>query len=231
MKSKFKKLLGLMLIASTAKAAGNQNVDSTQTSPLSLLDNNGNKTMIKEKPNLLQKYIVKFGSDNSYLIAGHTSHRSHSSHRSSSGSYYTPSRTYNSSSSSSSTSTSSSSGTKKSSKKSTNSSSSNSTKNSFKSSTSSSNTSATNSSIYNLGDRTIKSGNSGTDVKVLAALLVKYGYMSESDIETDTQGYTICNTAMITGIKRFQKDAGLKVNGQANTSTISALKNWGNKNN
>jgi murein L,D-transpeptidase YcbB/YkuD len=68
----------------------------------------------------------------------------------------------------------------------------------------------------------------GTDVKVLAALLVKYGYLAESDIETDDQGYTICNTAMIVAIKAFQKDAGLQIDGYAGKETVKHLKNWRN---
>jgi murein L,D-transpeptidase YcbB/YkuD len=66
----------------------------------------------------------------------------------------------------------------------------------------------------------------GTDVKVLAALLVKHGYLAESDIETDTQGYTVCNAAMVTAIKKFQTDANLEVDGYAGPLTIKALKNW-----
>jgi murein L,D-transpeptidase YcbB/YkuD len=69
-------------------------------------------------------------------------------------------------------------------------------------------------------------GACGTDVKVLATLLVKHGYLAESAIETNADGYTICNAAMVTAIKKFQKDAGLKVDGYAGAATIKALKNW-----
>ncbi|GHU67064.1 hypothetical protein FACS189413_01170 [Bacteroidia bacterium] len=69
-------------------------------------------------------------------------------------------------------------------------------------------------------------GACGTDIKVLATLLVKHGYLAESAIEKDEQGYVICNTAMVTAIKAFQKDAGLTADGYAGAATIKALKNW-----
>ena len=87
-------------------------------------------------------------------------------------------------------------------------------------------TNTSESKICNLGDRTISLGSCGTDVKVLASLLVKHGYLAESDIETNADGYTICNAAMVTAIKKFQKDAGLTVDGYAGATTITMLKNW-----
>jgi murein L,D-transpeptidase YcbB/YkuD len=56
-------------------------------------------------------------------------------------------------------------------------------------------------------------------------LLVKHGYFAESDIETDSQGYTVCNAAMVMAIKKFQEDAELEVDGFAGAETIQALKN------
>jgi murein L,D-transpeptidase YcbB/YkuD len=77
-----------------------------------------------------------------------------------------------------------------------------------------------------LGERTISYGSRGTDVKVLAALLVKHGYLKEADIETDDKGYVKCNTAMVAAIKKFQKDAGLETDGIARFETIITLKKW-----
>lgn len=52
---------------------------------LSYIDNDEDKLLEENKKNdLSKKYILKIHDDNSYLIAGHRSHRSHSSHRSSS---------------------------------------------------------------------------------------------------------------------------------------------------
>jgi len=193
---------------------------------LKLPDNNndGEKELTKEKQKPLQKYIIKFRSDDTYLIAGHRSHSSHRSHRwhsshrsSSSGSYYTPPKSSSSSSNSSSSSSNST------------------TAKPFKSSetTQKKDTTATKKTaaprICNLGDRTISLDSCGTDVKVLASLLVKHGYLTESAIKKDEQGYVICYAAMVTAIKAFQKDAGLKADGYAGAATIKALKNWKKK--
>ena len=212
MKSKYKKLLSAMLVVAAAKVAANPTTDNSQITKLNSVDNDGESALIKEKQKQLQKYIIKFSSDNSYLIAGHRSHsshrshRSHSSHRSSSGNYSSPS--YSSPS-----------------------------KNSTRTYTYPSNTTVqptekkqntaiSSPKICNLGDRAISFSLCGTDIKELAALLVKHGYLAETDIVTDPQGYVICNEVMVAAIKKFQKDAGLKVDGLAGMGTINALKNW-----
>jgi His-Xaa-Ser repeat protein HxsA len=226
MKIKFKNILSALLIAATAKVAANPTVNGFPNLKLPVKDNDGDKELTKEKQNPLQRYIIKFRSDDTYLIAGHRSHsshrshRSHSSHRSSSGGYYaperstTPSRTNSSPNSNSSSSSSNSS-----------------TARPFDSSEKSQNDTTKTATasvprICNLGDRTISLGACGTDVKVLAILLVKHGYLAESDIETNDDGYTVCNAAMVAAIKKFQKDAGLEVDGYAGAATIKALKNW-----
>lgn len=225
MKLKFKKLLSTMLVAATAKAVACPTVNDLPSVKLASFDiGDRKKITVKDRPNLLQKYILKIRSDNSYLLSGHRSHRSHSSHRShrshrssSSNSYYTPPKRSESSSSSSSTRSTS---TQKSSSGST----SNTAPFKF-----SERTTAPTLRICNLGDRTISLGLCGTDVEELATLLVGYGYLSESAVEKDAQGYVICNPAMVEGIKKFQKDAGLKVDGYAGVATIRALKNWTRK--
>ena len=226
MKIKFKNIISALLMAATAKVAANPTVSSSNLK-LPVKDNNGEKELTKEKQNPLQKYIIKFRSDDSYLIAGHRSHSSHrshtshSSHRSSSSSYYTPS-------SSSSSSKKSSSSTSKSKSYSGTSSSSNSSNTATYPSTRTNEktTNYTSPCICNIGERTILLGACGTDVKVLAALLVKHGYLAESDVITDAQGYTCCNEEMVTAIKKFQKEAGLNADGNAGAATIKALKNW-----
>jgi hypothetical protein len=236
MKIRFKNILSALLVAATAKVVANPTTDGLAN--LKLSDNNGDneKELSKGKDNFLQKYILKFKQDGDYLIAGHRSHRSHSSHRShrssSSGSYYTPSRSSSSSSGSSSSSSKSSSTSKSNSSSGTSSQSNNSTaarplkSNAKTQSDTTKKTKVSAARICNLGDRTISLGACGTDVKVLATLLVKHGYLAESAIEINADGYTICNAAMVTAIKKFQSDAGLKADGYASATTIKALKNW-----
>ena len=63
MKLKFKKLLGLMLVAATAKVSANQSIGSFQNFNLNLGNTNNENALRREKPKLLQKYILKFRSD------------------------------------------------------------------------------------------------------------------------------------------------------------------------
>ena len=81
--------------------------------------------------------------------------------------------------------------------------------------------------IFSLGDRTLQVGCIGTDVKVLAALLQKHGFIEASDIETNAKGYVIYNKAIAEGVKKFQKVAKLPVNSIADKATITALRNYG----
>jgi hypothetical protein len=236
MKIKFKNILSALLVAATAKVVANPTTDGLTNFKLPDNNNDSEKELTQGKQNLLQKYVIKFKQDGDYLIAGHRSHRSHSSHRShrssSSGSYYTPSRSSSSSSGSNSSSSSSSSTSRSNSASGTSSQSNNSTtERPFKSTEKTQNdttktTKVSAARICNLGDRTISLGACGTDVKVLAMLLVKHVYLAESDIETNADGYTICNAAMVTAIKKFQKDAGLTADGIAGAATFKALKNW-----
>jgi len=217
MKIKFKNILSALLVVATAKVAANPTTNGLVNLKAPDNNNDSEKELTQGKQKLLQKYIIKFKQDGDYLIAGHRSHSSHSSHRSSSsGSYYTPPRSSGSSSSSSSSSSRSNSSSGNSS----------STKNNTDSSSNTTTTKVSAARICNLGERTISLGACGTDVKVLAALLVKHGYLAESDIETNADGYAICNAAMVTAIKKFQKDAGLTADGIAGATTFKALKNW-----
>ena len=80
MKIKFKHILSALLVAATAKVSANPVVDSIPNLNLPVGGNDGEKELTREKQKPLQKYIIKFRSDDTYLIAGHRSHRSHSSH-------------------------------------------------------------------------------------------------------------------------------------------------------
>jgi len=219
MKLKFKNLLSLMLVAATAKVSGNPIVNDSQNTNFTSNDNDNESTLVQKNQKLIQKYIIKKWDGDDYLIAGHrshTSHRSHISHRSSSGGYYsapskksTPSKSYSSPSSSSSSSNSSSSTT------------------TYPSNATKEKTiNYTSPRICNIGERIISSGACGTDVKVLASLLVKHGYLDESEIKTDDQGYACCDEKMTAAIIQFQKDAKLTADGYAGAATIKALKEW-----
>jgi hypothetical protein len=235
MKLKFKNLLSIMLITSISKIAGGQTVNNSQNAESNAKDNDDGNALVQKKQKLLQKYIIKFGANNSYLIAGHRSHRSHQSHRSSTGSsyHYTPPKSTTPAKRSSHTVTPSS--------KSNSSSYGSTTETPLKAAESTHNTNVINTAkpaenqnstttdtphIYNLGDRSISLNTYGTDVKVLATLLAKHGYLADADIEQDTQGYVVCNKAMVSAIKKFQKDANLEADGYAGTETIKALKEW-----
>ena len=81
--------------------------------------------------------------------------------------------------------------------------------------------------IFGVGDRTLQVGCIGTDVKVLAALLQKHGFIDASAIKTNASGYVIYNDAIAAGVKKFQKAASLLVTGIADNKTITALRNYG----
>lgn len=78
---------------------------------------------------------------------------------------------------------------------------------------------------YNLGDRTLKSGLYGNDVSKLTALLVSKNYLNSSWI-TMRNGYPIYNSAVVSAVKRFQKDAGKAQDGVMTASLASELKSW-----
>lgn len=78
---------------------------------------------------------------------------------------------------------------------------------------------------YNLGDRTLKSGLYGNDVSKLTALLVSKNYLNSSWI-TMQNGYPIYNSAVVSAVKRFQKDAGKAQDGVMTASLASELESW-----
>lgn len=77
---------------------------------------------------------------------------------------------------------------------------------------------------YNLGDRTLKSGLYGNDVSKLTALLVSKNYLNSSWI-TMQNGY-LYNSAVVSAVKRFQKDAGKAQDGVMTASLASELESW-----
>ena len=80
--------------------------------------------------------------------------------------------------------------------------------------------------IFNYGQRTLKLNCLGTDVKILATLLLKHGFIAKEDIKTNKDGYTIFDAAIEKGVRKFQKKASLTETGIADSKTMTALKNY-----
>ncbi len=64
----------------------------------------------------------------------------------------------------------------------------------------------------------------GADVKQLTDLLVKCDYLQSSKVSKNSSGYVLYDEDVIDAVKRFQKDIGISVDGNAGTTTISKLK-------
>lgn len=230
MKNSFKKVLSGMLMASTASMAS-ANPDMNISNIVNDMLSSGKKISVSNSLNRkLQKYIIKFGNGGAYVVAGHQSHRSHrshSSHRSSSGSYYGGSSSSSSSATRSTSTrtttpaTTTSSSVKEQPVKVTD------TEFNYETSKPTQPKVDNGNYIFGLGDRTLQVGCIGTDVKVLAALLQKHGFIEASAIKTNADGYVIYNDAIAAGVKKFQKAASLPVTGIADSKTITALRNYG----
>ncbi|QIU97121.1 peptidoglycan-binding domain-containing protein [Bacteroides faecium] len=78
---------------------------------------------------------------------------------------------------------------------------------------------------YSLGDRILTSGSYGADVTKLTDLLVLAKYLRKNWI-TQKSNYSQFNNHVVSAIKRFQKDAGLKQTGVVDATTISHLQAW-----
>lgn len=190
MKSKFEKLLKNIFLTSVTSIIATH---TTKAAAYNLpdLDANTNNSEISEKNDFSQKFILKFTGDNSYLIAGHRSHRSHSSHRS-----HTSHR-------------------------------SSSSVGSYTGSSSSSTTYynvTTTSTNYSLGDRLIKPGMKGKDVKELTTLLIEKGYFDEKDLVKDASELVIYSGKLIEAVKKFQRTTHQNADGIVGKNTISSLK-------
>lgn len=155
------------------------------------------------------RYVSMHRSHSSHRShrSSNTGHSSHSSHSSSSNSYHYSSSTGSSSSSS-----------KSATSKSTSlySGSLTSTQSAQKANTLDS---------YNLGDRTLGVDMKGRDVNRLVNLLSRNYYIRESWVKKDND-YFIYNSIVSDAVKRFQKDAGIKITGSVDSSTASTLESW-----
>lgn len=159
------------------------------------------------------------------MVDSHTSHRSHSSHRSHYSSRGGHSSHYSHVSSSSGTSSGSSSRRTTTTPR---------TTTTTSPSTSSTNRTAgfysapatsTVKTTYELGERELKNGISGTDVAALVNLLQNKLYLKPNSVTSNNEKVTY-NTAIANAVKHFQKDAKLTITGTVNYNTVSELKAW-----
>lgn len=201
MKKNFRKLFrGIFLTSMTSLA----NTHGAEAMPKYLIADNDNDDDVVELSKIKNvnsvKLLLKFSGSDDYELAAHRSHSSHRSHRSGSGGGHYSHMSHSSHSSSS----------------------------SHYSSATSSSSSSRSSRTYSLGERTIRHGVSGLDVKELSDLLLKHDYITTSDLDKDTDGHIRCNTTMTKAIKSFQQDAKLTADGIAGNTTIQKLKSWHN---
>ena len=69
----------------------------------------------------------------------------------------------------------------------------------------------------------------GADVTELTTLLVSKLYLNQ-DLITTKSGHSYYDDNVVAAIKNFQKDAGLKQSGMADSNTISKLEAWATSN-
>lgn len=198
MKDKFEKILKKIFLSSVGSIIATNGIQAVPYNLSKVENSNKDKRLeeSKQKDNSL-KHILKMYEDNSYLIAGHRSHRSHSSHQSHSSHSSHRSSSYGGS-----------------------------TQTPFKSTYNSSSNTETVSKIYSLGERSIFQGISGNDVRELANLLIKIGYITEKDLTKDVWGNITCCSKLTDAIKKFQKSVDLSIDGIAGRTTIQALKDY-----
>lgn len=215
MKGRFQNLLKGIFLGSISSLIASQGTDASTYDLTKFKAKDDGQTEVKAKKDNSQKFILKFRSDDSYLIAGHRSHASHASHAShrssstSSGSTYsTPSSSYSSPASTSTPSSGTTSPRVNTSSKTTNSEyiSTDDTSNSVK--------------IINLGDRLLKKGMSGTDVSQLKKILIEKNFL----IETSNDSDTLFNEETKEAVIAFQKSVGIGADGVVGSNTVYYLK-------
>jgi murein L,D-transpeptidase YcbB/YkuD len=199
MKNHFKTLLKGIFLGSVSSLVTSNGADALTYDLDKLKVNNDGQTEVKTQKDNSQKFILKFQSDDSYLIAGHRSHASHASHAS-----HRSSSTY----SGSSTGTSSSNYSTPTSTKTVNTS-------------TQSNTPSTSLGIINLGDRILKKGMDGNDVIQLKEILVEKKFLPE----TFKNESMLFDEKIELAVIEFQKSVGLRADGIVGSKTVYLLKN------
>lgn len=77
---------------------------------------------------------------------------------------------------------------------------------------------------YKLGERVIMQGDSGTDVKTLAGILVKKLYLDENDIIYAADGTVLYDGEILRALRTFQKVSGIYSDGIVGSTTVKALR-------
>jgi murein L,D-transpeptidase YcbB/YkuD len=203
MKTKYTQFLKNVFLSSiTALIPSKSNATSYN---LSKLESNIDVTNIssKKKADITPKLRIKFMDDNIYLVMAHASHSSHVSHASHSAhsSHYSSSPSGGSGTSSD---------------------------YNYTPSKSNNNSGYTNTdnkkTVYewNLGDRLLKKGMKGTDVKELIDILIQKGYFKKNDSEnSDYNEFTL---EVENSVKNFQKVNSIKADGIVGSTTVFYLK-------
>lgn len=204
MKKNFQNLLKGIFLGSISSLVASHGAEASVYDLNKLKVNDGEQTEMKVKKDYSRKFILKFQSDNSYLIAGHRSHASHASHASHRSSSTYSGSSYNSSSSSYNSPTLKPIPPSKI------------TSPTYNTSINTSNTAQ----IINLGDRILEKGMIGTDVSQLKRILIDKKILEVSSIEESTLFDVKIEKAVIV----FQKSLGLVADGKVGPKTIYYLK-------
>jgi len=218
MKNHFKTLLKGIFLSSISSLVASQGADATAYDLNKLKVNSDGQTEVKAKKDNSQKFILRFKSDDSYLIAGHRSHSSHASHAShaSHRSSSTYSGSYSGTSSSSDSSPASTS-TPTPTIKTTSSTQNNEV---TKSNHNSANTTSYSSEILKLGDRFLKKGMIGTDVSQLKKILIEKKFL----VKTSDDGNMLFDEKTEMAVIAFQKSLGVMADGIVGSNTVYYLK-------
>ncbi|MDP2338818.1 MAG: peptidoglycan-binding domain-containing protein [Bacteroidota bacterium] len=209
MKKHFQALLKGIFLGSISSLVASQGAEASTYDLKKFKINDGGQTEVKARKDNSQKFILRFKSDDSYLIAGHRSHSSHRSSSTSSGSSYGSS----SSSYSAPVSTSTPTPTIKTT--------SSTRKNEIvKLNHDSINTTSSSSLILNLGDRLLKKGMTGSDVAQLKSILIEKEFLSVALYEESMLFDEKTEKAVIA----FQKSFGVGADGIVGSKTVYYLK-------
>jgi murein L,D-transpeptidase YcbB/YkuD len=230
MNSKHIKILKNIFLSSVAtifSVDSNANIYNIDKIKLSLNEDE-NSLNIDKSLRLSPKLIIKFNDDNSYSTLAHKSHSSHSSHsshrsHSSHSSHYSG---YNSNDAKTVYPTTPAKTTKKTPVDTTPKSTPVYTTPKTPNNTSLKETDKKNSTPnydnhFNLGDRVLRIGMSGTDVEELIDLLEIEGYYIKNDVN---YVYDTFDIGVENAVKKFQKDKGLTDDGVVGAKTIYYLK-------
>ena len=206
--SKITKRIFKSIIISSVISLINTDVKAKDALMMGFDKNEDNNDKIDRIKKSLLKNVIKISpSGRISSVNGHRSHSSHRSHYSGSSGYHRSHISHTSHTSSSHSSHYSSSHSSHYSSSSITPSSSNRTSNTPRTSSIYTNPAPKTPADYSLGDRTIKVGTYGADVRRLATFLIDSYYIKESSI-SQKSGYPIFDANMSNAIKHFQKDAG-----------------------